>query len=133
MLGEKIDDAVESGAGVVDGLGWLPVRTEFEPEKTVRRVAGAGYEIHHGRVVGDVDRSDDGRIRGTTVHGLFESDDVRRAYLRDLAARRGKDFVPADGVSFAAARRARFDALADAVEAHVDVATIDRLIAESRP
>jgi adenosylcobyric acid synthase len=131
MLGEKIDDAVESSAGVVDGLGWLPVRTVFEPEKTVRRLAGAGYEIHHGRVVGDADRSDDGRIRGTTVHGLFESDEVRRAYLRELAARRGKRFVPAQGVSFEAARQARFDALADAVEAHLDLAAIDRLIAES--
>jgi len=82
--------------------------------------------------VGDVDRSDDGRVRGTTVHGLFESDEVRRTFLRDLATRRGKDFVPADGISFAAARQARFDALADALEAHIDVAAIDRLIAASR-
>jgi adenosylcobyric acid synthase len=128
MLGEKIDDTVESGAGVVDGLGWLPVRTEFHADKTVRRVDGTGYEIHHGRVTGTGVESADGGVRGTTVHGLFEDDETRAAYLADVAERRGKRFVPA-GVSFAAARQARFDALADAVEAHLDMTAVDRLIA----
>jgi adenosylcobyric acid synthase len=132
MLGEKIDDPVESGAGVVKGLGWLPVRTEFAADKVVRRVGATGYEIHHGRVVGDADTSPDGRVRGTSVHGLLEDDGERTALLTAVAARRGKRFVPA-GVSFAAARGARFDALADAVEAHLDGAALDRLIAEARP
>jgi adenosylcobyric acid synthase len=130
MLGEKIDDPVESNAGVVPGLGWLAARTVFEPEKVVRRVGTTGYEIHHGRVVGD-DTSPDGRVRGTTVHGVFEEDATRRRFLTDLAHRRGKRFVPA-GVSFAAARVARFDAVADALEANVDIAAIERLIAEGR-
>ncbi len=132
MLGEKIDDAVESGVGVVDGLGWLPVRTEFHATKTVRRVGSTGYEIHHGRVIGDRAESADGRVRGTTVHGLFEDDAARARYLVGVAQRRGKRFVPA-GISFAAVRAARFDVLADAVEAHLDVAAIDRLIATGPP
>jgi adenosylcobyric acid synthase len=132
MLGEKIDDGVESGVGVVDGLGWLPVRTEFHADKTVRRVGATGYEIHHGRVAGDADESPDGRVRGTTVHGLFEDDETRARYLTGVAERRGKRFVPA-GVSFAAVRMARFDALADAVAAHLDMAAVDRLIAGGPP
>jgi adenosylcobyric acid synthase len=132
MLGEKIVDDVESGAGVVPGLGWLPVRTEFAAEKNIRRVGATGYEIHHGRVLGDAAVSDDGRVRGTTVHGLFEDDAHRAAFLSELAARRRKHFVPA-GVAFAASRAARFDLLADAVEAHLDLAAIDRLVAESAP
>jgi adenosylcobyric acid synthase len=132
MLGEKIDDPVESGAGVIDGLGWLSVRTEFLADKTVRRVGTAGYEIHHGRVVGDGTASSDGRIRGTTVHGLFEDDETRARYLTSVAERRSKRFVPA-GVSFAAVRRARFDALADAVDVHLDLAAVDRLIAAGAP
>ena len=132
MLGEKIDDPVESGAGVVDGLRWLSVRTEFHTDKAVRRVGPTGYEIHHGRVVGDGAESPDGSVRGTTVHGLFEDDDTRRRYLVDVAARHGKRFVPG-GISFAAVRLARFDALADAVEAHLDLAAIDRLIEAGAP
>lgn len=66
MLGQEIHDEVESGSGRVPGLGWLPVRTVFEPTKLTRqrrgRLAGPGaealggpltvegYQIHHGRV-----------------------------------------------------------------------------------
>ncbi|OLT21306.1 hypothetical protein BJF81_15310 [Ornithinimicrobium sp. CNJ-824] len=41
MLGEEIDDEVESGLGRVAGLGLLPVRTVLRgPRKTVQRSAG---------------------------------------------------------------------------------------------
>ena len=66
------------------------------------------------------------------MHGLLEDDAERAALLVALAARRGKRFVPA-GVSFAAARTARFDALADAVETHLDLAALERLVEEGRP
>jgi adenosylcobyric acid synthase len=66
------------------------------------------------------------------VHGLLEDDGERAGLLTGVAERRGKKCVPG-GVSFAAARAARFDALADAVEAHLDGAALDRLIAEGRP
>jgi adenosylcobyric acid synthase len=117
---------------VVDGLGWLPVRTEFQADKTVRRVGATGYEIHHGRVVGAGSNSLDARVRGTTVHGLFEDDGTRARYLVAVAARHGKTFVPA-GIAFAAIRTARFDALADAVEAHLDMAALDRLLEAGSP
>ncbi|MDY7104511.1 MAG: cobyric acid synthase [Actinomycetota bacterium] len=144
MLGSSIDDAVESGAGRVEGLGWLGgVATRFEGDKHVRRRTGpaiTGYQIHHGRVDGgpgwvhldDGDEgtvSDDGRIRGTTLHGLFEHDAFRAGFLVELAERRAKRFVPA-GVSFTAARTARFDRLADAIEAHLDVERLCDIITE---
>lgn len=73
MLGHRIEDRVESGVGIVSGLGLLPVSTTFGPEKVTRRRQGtawvggagsrsrsevgdgaalpvAGYQIHHGRV-----------------------------------------------------------------------------------
>ena len=58
MLGETIDDPVESRSGVVKGLGLLPVVTDFAVGKTLARPTGVGfgepvttgYEIHHGQV-----------------------------------------------------------------------------------
>lgn len=151
MLGDSIVDDVESGAGAVAGLGWLPgVSTRFGVDKVLTRFSGvtlSGYQIHHGRVSGGrgwvrVDDpvvgvlegavTADGSIRGTTFHGLFEHDSFRTGFLTDLAARRGKRFVPA-GVSFAAARRSRFDRIADAIEEHVDLAALCRLIDQARP
>jgi adenosylcobyric acid synthase len=67
MLGQRIVDEVESGAGVVAGLGLLPVITTFEREKVLRQRAGrcswldtevGGYEIRHGRVSGLADVPD---------------------------------------------------------------------------
>ena len=91
-----------------------------------------GYEIHHGRVDGRhrplARRPGPGHLGARPVRGR------RRACraARGPGRRRGKRFVPA-GVSFAAARTARFDALADAVEAHLDLAALERLIEEGRP
>jgi adenosylcobyric acid synthase len=155
MLGRTIVDTVESGRGVVSGLGWLAIDTFFEPDKTTRQRRGhsmgqrvTGYEIHHGNVsragpdVGWV-HLDDGygvddegavdldvaQFLGTSLHGLFEADGFRAAFLTEIARRRGKTFVPA-GVSFSAAREAQFDRLADCLEANVDVDRLTSLIAE---
>ena len=156
MLGRRIVDRVESGRGPVDGLGWLDVDTEFEPTKTTRQRRGhasrarvSGYEIRHGRIdrVGpeagwihlddaygtDVEgsRSGDGGVLGTSLHGLFEEDAFRSAFLQEVAQRRAKRFVSA-GVSFAAARRTQWDRLADLLEAHLDLEALESLIGEGR-
>ena len=62
----------------------------------------------------------DARALGTSLHGLFEEDGFRAAFLTEVGRRRDKTFVPA-GVSFAAARDAQFDRLADLIEAHLDL------------
>ena len=158
MLGRTIVDEVESARGVVNGLGWLAVDTVFEAGKTTRQRRGhsmghrvTGYEIHHGNVSragpdvgwvhlddaygvddeGTVD-TDVAQFLGTSLHGLFESDGFRAAFLSEIARRRDKVFVPA-GVSFAAAREAQFDRLADCIEANVDIDRLTALIAEGAP
>jgi adenosylcobyric acid synthase len=110
-----------------------------------------GYEIHHGAVVrraptapwlaldrvtgvevegAEEKRSEEegavdaeGRGFGSTLHGLFEHDRFRSAFLVEVARRRGKTFVPA-GVSFARRREAQIDRIADMLAAHAD---LDRL------
>ncbi len=151
MLGTVIHDGVESRAEAVPGLGLLPVVTRFSPAKTLASPSGhaagspvSGYEIHHGRVEvlgggpwftsepggrgSPLDGCVAGPVRGTLWHGIFENDQFRREYLAAVAAMAGSDFVPAPDTCFATARQAQFDALADAVEHHLDGAALLRLV-----
>ncbi|HEX4905871.1 MAG TPA: cobyric acid synthase [Acidimicrobiales bacterium] len=122
MLGARIVDDIESRAGAVEALGWLEVETVFETEKVVRRRAH-GYEIHHGRVSDDAILHDEGRVLGTSLHGFFDDDDLRHAFLGDL---HGEPW--ASEVSFDAVRHAQADAIADLLDAHLDVDAVLALI-----
>ncbi|MGV9940965.1 cobyric acid synthase [Streptomyces sp. NPDC003401] len=153
ILGEHIEDEVESRAGEVAGLGVLPVRVRFAREKTLTRPVGEalgerveGYEIHHG--VADVTggeaflRDDEGhsldgcrvgQTWGTHWHGSLESDGFRRAFLREVAAAAGRRFVPAADTSFAALREEQLDRLGDLIEQHADTDALWRLIESGAP
>lgn len=153
VLGERIEDEVESRRGHVDGLGVLPVRVRFAREKTLTRPVGKalgerveGYEIHHGiaRVDGgDTFISDDeghsldgcrvGQTWGTHWHGSLESDGFRRAFLREVASAAGRRFVPADDTSFAGLREEQLDRLGDLIEEHADTDALWRLIESGAP
>ncbi|GGN67880.1 cobyric acid synthase [Streptomyces albiflavescens] len=153
VLGEHIDDEVESRRGHVDGLGLLPVRVWFAREKTLTRPVGEalgerveGYEIHHGVAEvtgGDAFISDDhghsldgcrvGAVWGTHWHGSLESDGFRRAFLREVAAAAGRRFVPAADTSFAALREEQLDRLGDLIEDHADTDALWRLIESGAP
>jgi adenosylcobyric acid synthase len=151
MLGTVIHDEIESRVGTVCGLGLLPVQTRFSPAKTLGRPLGyagsipvAGYEIHHGTAEvhggrpwftsqpGDdataLDGCRAGVSSGTLWHGIFENDEFRHAYLAEIGRLAGCEFVPVPGASFAAARQAQYDALADAIAASLDTESLLRLI-----
>ncbi|MEO0913211.1 MAG: cobyric acid synthase, partial [Pseudomonadota bacterium] len=142
MLGRVIrdPDGIEGPPGEIAGLGLLDIETDMVPEKRLSRVAArhvatgaemAGYEIHIGRSVGpDCARpfaevagraegavSPDGRVAGTYLHGLFSADGFRQAYL----AARG---VAVSGYAYGAEVEHVLDALADHLEAHLDVPAI---------
>ncbi|QRX91608.1 cobyric acid synthase [Streptomyces noursei] len=146
MLGERIEDEVESRAGTVDGLGLLPVRVRFAVEKTLARPSGEalgepveGYEIHHG--VAEVAGGDEefldgcraGAVWGTHWHGSLESDGFRRAFLREVARAAGRRFVPAPDTRFGALREEQLDRLGDLIEEHADTKALLRLIEEGVP
>ncbi|MFD5933001.1 cobyric acid synthase [Streptomyces sp. NPDC060333] len=145
VLGEHIEDEVESRAGAVDGLGLLPVRVRFAREKTLARPVGSalgeevsGYEIHHGvaEVLGGTPFLDGcrvGEVWGTHWHGSLESDGFRRAFLREVAAAAGRRFVPAPDTSFGALREEQLDLLGDLIEEHADTDALLRLIEGGAP
>lgn len=140
MLGRVIADpeGIEGPAGESPGLGLLDVTTVMTPEKRLSRVSARhagtglaveGYEIHIGRTEGP-DRarpfadiagaaegaiSADGRVSGSYLHGLFAADDFRAAFLSGLG-------IAASGRGHEAGVEAALEALADHVEAHLDVA-----------
>lgn len=153
ILGEHIDDEVESRAGAVAGLGLLPVRVRFARGKTLARPVGValgepveGYEIHHGvaTVAGGepfvsdpegrpLDGCRVGAVQGTHWHGALESDGFRRRFLTEVARAAGRRFVPAPDTSFGALREEQLDLLGDLVEEHADTDALLRLIEEGAP
>ncbi|MEM7566431.1 MAG: cobyric acid synthase [Pseudomonadota bacterium] len=144
MLGRTLSDpdGLEGPAETVPGLGLLDIETVMTPAKTLASVTARhaetglpvrGYEMHIGRTEG-ADRtrpyldiagrgegacSSDGRIGGTYVHGLFASDAFRSAYLAQFGA--GSD------LAYEATVEATLDALADHLEACLDIAAIARI------
>ena len=146
MLGRSIADpsGAEGPACTVPGLGFLDVETVLTPAKALLQVAGTvladgaaleGFEMHMGRTTGpDTQRpllrfpggrqdgasSADGRVSGIYVHGLFAADPARAGFLRRLGA------VPS-GRSHGAEIEATLDALAEHLEAHIDIDLLLRL------
>ncbi|SOB99193.1 cobyric acid synthase [Rhodobacter maris] len=140
MLGRTVTDpdGIEGAPGTTPGLGLLDVETVMTPDKRLTRtrathaatgLAVEGYEIHIGKTEGP-DRarpfalidgapegaiSASGRIIGSYLHGMFSADAFRAAFLESLGIR-------ASGQSHAAGVEATLEALADHMEAHLDVA-----------
>jgi adenosylcobyric acid synthase len=139
MLGQSVadPDGIEGLAGETPGLGLLDVTTVMSPEKSLTRVrathAGTkqtieAYEIHIGRTEGKdrarpfafVDGAPEGaisadeRVHGSYLHGLFTSDDFRRAFLAQLG-------VAASNEGYGAKVEGALDALAEHIEKHLDV------------
>jgi adenosylcobyric acid synthase len=134
MLGRRLEDTAGVD-GSAEGLGLLPVSTRFNAEKTTRAtqtrfatldgpwraLSGEelqGYEIRHGETTAEgpvVEALPDGlgfatgRVLGIAVHGAFEQRHLVDALL---------------GVAPAASLDSVFDALADAVEEHLDLESL---------
>jgi len=151
MLGERITNAgIEStdDRDTVDALGLLPVETAFSHDKRVTQVtkrldgvgplaggAGAvsGYEIHMGRSsptepvatpLGERSAATD-RVLGTYVHGLFENEVARDAFIDTVFEASGRS-RPND----AASARSPYDRAADLLADNVDLAP---LLDDARP
>jgi adenosylcobyric acid synthase len=148
MLGLSIADphGIEGPAGSVPGLSLLQVDTVIAGEKALAEVSGMtvadaapvkGYEMHMGASTGpDTARplvrlsdgrtdgavSADGRVAGTYLHGFFADDAQRRAWIERLGGTPSRHSHDADIQS-------TLDALADHLEAHIDV---DRLLRLAR-
>lgn len=160
MLGERICDAAGAeGGGETDGMGLLPVRTEFAAEKHRTRVSakalktqgafsemeGAlleGYEIHMGKTElldgaaplltldnGKTDGCAKGNVYGSYLHGFFDAPDCREAVIQGLCAKKG---IRPDVRPFdlKAYKERQYDLLAEAVRSHFDMKLIYKILEE---
>ena len=138
MLCKRIDDPVESKAGIVEGLGLLDADIAFAPDKTLRHWDSPlhGYEIHHGQV--ERQAEDDwlgvgirrGHVYGTHWHGLLDNNDFRRQWLTEIAK---PGFAVADHVDVPARRDAQLDLMADLLSAHIDMDAVLALLENGPP
>ena len=148
MLGQRIEDpeGIEGEQRACEGLGLLDVSTVMAPAKTLAQVAGrcliegapfTGYEMHLGVTTGPdalrpmlemADGRRDGAmaanqlVRGVYVHGLFNDDRQRAAWLRWIGAE-DSDLAYEQGVEDT------LDALAAHLEQHIDC---DRILSLAR-
>jgi adenosylcobyric acid synthase len=146
MLGKEIIDCgIEDTVGTVPGLGLLEAVTRFDlyEKRTVqvrKKVTGigpilgkirgqevTGYEIHMGVTSpeGEAAFGEDGAVAGnglvigTYLHGIFENENFRNAFLDYLYSR--KNLTRDTG---SATKGDGFDDLAKAVEANLDMERI---------
>ena len=148
---------VEGRPTVEVGLGFLPLRTELGRSKTTRRVEGQwrigtergvfdAYEIHMGQtqVLGDVMPrfwiryegiqsqpdgavSQEGKVWGTYLHGLFESGPFLRAWFGQVVMD-AMEQIDVPWRSWRVERAAQCDRLASAVEQALDMPAIWALV-----
>jgi adenosylcobyric acid synthase len=142
MLGREISDpAGIEQQGSMTGLGLLPIHTTMQTVKTTRNCSGmvkatgqrvSGYEIHVGKTeylgqaepfvildTGEPDGCVSRRAIGTYLHGIFDDDQFRHAFLTKL---RGE--TPATWNAWKAQREQSLNRLASAVAESLDIERI---------
>ncbi len=125
------------------------ITAQVEGYEVSSGLAIRGYEIHAGRAVrapgsepllritkrdgAQIDRveelegckSEDGRVIGTSIHGLFDFAGFRRRFIDSVRSAKGlKPLGDAPGPDYREVRTAEYDRLADILIAHCDFARI---------
>lgn len=155
---------IESDTMETVGLGLLDVTTHFARGKITARVKGrerksglpiTGYEIHSGRIhqesstyslfclsernghpIDELEgtQSQNGRVWGTTIHGLFDNGLFRRSFLDRIRTAKGLPLSQTTSSTDAATqRRQAYDHFADELVAHADFPRIATIAGVSLP
>jgi adenosylcobyric acid synthase len=159
MLGEEVHDPhhLESDCERIEGLGLLPLITRFESmQKTLRQVKGSwrsgsgkivpvvGYEIHQGITEikskanlfqlesGGREGCRAGNVIGTYLHGCFDSDEFRHAFLNEIRLQKGLP-LPQGSRSLQASREAGYQLLAEALRQNLDMKRVYEIVGLSGP
>lgn len=146
MLGRSIRDplGVEHG-GQINGMGLLPLETEFAGEKTRTRTQGVldrvdgplaslsgqpfdGYEIHMGLTGTDRNLVNWKNVYGTYLHGIFDRPETTQALISALMREKGMDPAAVKALDIAAYKQQQYDILADGLRRSLDMDEVYRIV-----
>ena len=135
MAGAKTTTQVEArvpdprGCGVLSAyeihMGVTEARGEGQPAFEIVSRNGRPLKVADGWV------SHDRRVWGTYLHGLFDNDGFRRAFLQELGWTRPGEDLTAPATSYETYEKfqeAQLDRLADLLRRHLDMAQINAMI-----
>lgn len=74
--------------------------------------------------------SDDGRVTGTYLHGIFENAAFTRALLDSLRRAKGMEPLGFTSEEYAAFKSRQYDLLADCFRKHIDVPQVYRILSD---
>ncbi len=152
MLGTEVSDPHGmEGGGTIRGVGLLPLRTVFEPEKHQVQVRGKlghvsgvlsglsgasyeGYEIHMGETF-DTDGvqvteplvSYD-NVYGSYIHGIFDTKECAEALAAALFAAKGLEASAVHAVDMKAYKEEQYDKLAQVMRENMDMELVYRIV-----
>ncbi|MEG2232026.1 MAG: cobyric acid synthase [Lachnospiraceae bacterium] len=148
---------VEDGRSI-RGMGLLPMITQFEAQKTRTRVKGhiadlpgvwhalsttqiSGYEIHMGHSIGSdktaqplillpgkTDGCCQNGVLGTYLHGMFEEEAFRIAFVQLLCARKGIPYGIQTTIPFYEYKEQQYDKIAAVLRDSLDMEAIYRIL-----
>ena len=146
MLGRSIRDplGVEHG-GQINGMGLLPLETEFAGEKTRTRTQGVldrvdgplaflsgqpfdGYEIHMGLTGTDRNLVNWKNVYGTYLHGIFDRPETAQALISALMREKGMDPEAVKALDIAAYKQQQYEILADGLRRSLDMDEVYRIV-----
>ncbi|MGQ9922213.1 MAG: cobyric acid synthase, partial [Desulfobacca sp.] len=117
------------------GLPSEPPLTGYEIHMGVTEPTGEGTPVCQLEAGGPGDgafldgwATPDFRVWGSYVHGLFDRDAFRQAWLSALRQEKGLTAVPRPAYAFEKFQEEQFDRLAAIVRQHLDLAFLRRLI-----
>lgn len=155
----KDPDGVE-GEGTIKGMGVLPIVTCFEKEKVRTRAEGeiaelpgiwkslsgkrvSGYEIHMGkshftgeeacaftRLNGILEGCFKENAMGTYLHGIFDEEEFREAFIEFLCQRKGINFQKGKTISYKEYKEQQYDKLAAILRESLDMEAIYKILWE---
>jgi adenosylcobyric acid synthase len=159
-LGRRVTDAENAeGGGDIEGIGLLPVHTDFAAEKHLARVAAKvlqtegplaglsgveveGYEIHMGKTTlekganpflalenATEDGCSLGNAYGTYLHGFFDAAACREALFSSLCKNKGVSPI-AEAFDLKAYKERQYNLLADELRKSLDMKLIYRILEE---